>query len=73
MAMQQVVSAQRKAIIGTLKCMYFVVIPDELSLQFLHGVDMLEVLTSQYDPHHVIETEPAKQELKIVCFAANIL
>ena len=24
-----------------------------------------KLLTSQYDPHHVIETEPAEQELKI--------
>ena len=40
-------------------------IPHELSLQSQHGADMLEVLISQYGPHHVIETDLVKQELRI--------
>ena len=32
-------------------------IPRELSLQSQHGADILEVLTSQYGPHNVIETD----------------
>ena len=38
--------------------------PGELALQSQHGAELLDIPTSQFGPHQVIETELAKQELK---------